>query len=70
MSDLVPFPVSLNLPAEFLGHYSYASLLCLSFFLRVSSVPIPTAPDIIIGRGTLKANACVEQSGWAPSELS
>jgi hypothetical protein len=50
---------------------SYVSLLCLNFFLRVSSVPIPTAPHIIIGRGTLKANACVEQSGCsAPSELS
>ena len=46
MSDLVSFPVSLNLPAEFLGHYSYVSLLCLNFFLRVSSVPIPTAPHI------------------------
>jgi len=46
MSDLVPFPVSLNLPVEFLGHYSYLSLLRLNFFLRVSSVPISTAPHI------------------------
>ena len=27
-SDLVPFPINLNLPAEFFGCHSYVSLLC------------------------------------------